>query len=1096
MTPIKRDIIDNRAVKMGDVLNSYLPGIKHLDVSTGYFDLGGYAMVRDRLEDALGRPGFAFRLLMGANSIKDQTPKTFEEREAAGSAQPDPVEGATPLNTSLAGMGLGNGQDAINGLRAILAMDSVHVRRGRSRFNHSKCYILGNEAAIIGSSNFTRPGLGDADGNARYNYELNASLKQESPIDDVQEWFNDMWEMSDDAKQDLLAVLERSKFGDPPAPFEIYIQMVFEKYKQRFMDSVRAAEDKDAQYDLAPFQTEAVLNAIQIMNHWGGVLISDSVGLGKTHIGLEIIRRKIAERRRVLLVAPRQVLDTVWAPRLEETQFNVQTVGMEEMGRSEFMERIHEYRKIDTIIVDESHGFRNDSVQRHRNMMKLVTVRKRQVVLMSATPYNNSLLDIYHQMLILAGGDERRFADLGIPHMETYFKKIIRQGTARAMLDVQPLLEAVMVRRTREYIRGKYPGAKLGGREIMFPERRYASIHYTMPFGSNIYREVTETILNLHMTPYGLESYNTTLPDEERNKKRGIAYLQHVLLIKRFESSVEAISASLGRMKRLYDAMFHVFDGGHMISRKDLRDLMNRWKRLESSGQEGEDIEERQSEEKMFNHILEKVKSRDQADAASYDMDTIMEHMKQDRKRLETLIGNIDKMRPFDNKLDAVAERILTDGALERDGKKVLIFTEYTDTAKHIHKRLVEKFPQYRVHLLTGSIKRRRRQELIRMFAPVANDAEDAGVKERADILVSTEVLAEGQNLQDCNYVINYDLPWNPVRIVQRIGRLDRLTSEWDVLYSRQCFPEEQLNEQVDLKGIVLSKVKDIRELGLLDIDLLGVGANPKQFAEAESRLNTIAGSDEAAAAKIWRELEAEADFFPKSSYLDILKKYANQEFVNRMSREPLGRRSGILRPGEPPVAVLAYRHGKSDFHTVVYRYDENRAAVVESGEAFKIVLCMEDTATHLPMDKDASSSTSFRHMADIDRLARDAIAERSGQDRVKAERQNREDTDMKKNVKKAMKMGIMSVADADFVLKLVRSGRLRAWYRDIEYLVAEHDRDAVRKLVDTLRQSFGTDDNGGSSAPHAGIKPEDLVLVGTMFATDMSFDAGLYWND
>lgn len=225
--PIRDDIIDNRRTKMGDVVNSYLPAIEHLDVSTGYFDLGGYATVRYQLEDALKRPGFRFRLLMGTNSITDKTPKSFEEsvERITGSAPTDvwanPVEDATPLSSYLAAMNLESGQGTVNGLRSILDKDSVQVRYGKSRFNHSKCYILGEGAAIIGSSNFTRPGFGGVDG-SRYNYELNASVQQNRLVTDVQGWFDDMWEMADDAKQDLIDILKDSKFGDPPKPFQIY----------------------------------------------------------------------------------------------------------------------------------------------------------------------------------------------------------------------------------------------------------------------------------------------------------------------------------------------------------------------------------------------------------------------------------------------------------------------------------------------------------------------------------------------------------------------------------------------------------------------------------------------------------------------------------------------------------------------------------------------------------------------------------------------------------------------------------------------------------------------------------------------------------
>ena len=1100
---IKKDIIDNRRVSMGEVINSYLPDIKHLDVSTGYFDMNGYAMVRDSLERALDRQGFSFRLLMGSDSIIDKTPKSFEDsiKRITGSAPNDlwpvPTEDITPLYASLASLDLDSGLGAINGLRNMLRRDTFQVRCGKSRFNHSKCYILGDEAAIIGSSNFTRPGLGPVDGNKRYNYELNASLKQDTPIVEVQSWFDDMWDMSDDAKQDLISELERSKFGDPPKPFEIYLQMVFEKYKQRFVDSVKAAEDMDEVSDLAPFQTEAVLNAMQMIGDWGGAFISDSVGLGKTHIGLDIIRRKISERRRVLLVAPRQVIETVWKKKLDDTQFNVKIVGMEEMGRSGFAERIHEYSKIDVILIDESHGFRGGDSNRRMNMMKLVTVKDRQTILMSATPYNNTLMDIYHQLLIIAGDDENKFEDLGIPHMHTFFKNIIKQGMERGMSEVQPLLEAVMVRRTRDYIKSKYPDVKLGGRKIKFPKHRYASIRYTTPF-SDIYGEVAETIKSLHMTPYGLRSYDNKLPKEERDKYRGVAYLQNVLLIKRFESSMEAVSISLGRMKRLYDVMFGMLCKNRIVSKKNLSEIMSRWDRLESSGREDGRDDGDPGDEQMFNFILKEMEGYDQVSADDYDMDAIMKHMKVDKERLNTLIGHINRVRSHDKKFEAVADRILVDGALEKDSRKVLLFTEYADTAKYVHKELVRKFPERKVLLLTGNTDKEKRRNIIQAFAPKANGVEDVEAIEQADILVSTEVLAEGQNLQDCNYIINYDLPWNPVRIVQRVGRLDRLTSEWDNLYSRQCFPEDQLNDQVDLKGIVTSKVKDISDLGLLDMDLLGVGANPKQFNETASRLKIIVGSDETAAAEIWQELEAEADILPQSTYLEILKKYANKEFVMRMSRKPLGRRSGIVRHGEPPRAVLAYTHKRTGkFYTALYRYDAHRAEAIVSDEAFKIMSCMENTPAHLPMDTDPASSESFRHMLTIDRLARDAIVAWSGQDRIaRVGQRSRDDIDMNRIIKKAAKSGLISDEDGEFVSDLLRRGKLKPWYDWMKDLDDELDRNAAKELVNTLRRNFRTKRKSENSMHSASLDSRDLVLVGTMFVTDEQFVPGLYWSE
>ena len=1098
--PILDDIIDNRKIRMGDVINSYLPTIEHLDISTGYFDMNGYAIVRDQLESRLSDSNFKFRLLMGVNSISDKTPKNFEDLvtqnidDKQHQLWSDPHDDITPLDVSIADMDLkADSHDAVAGLRQILQKDTVQIRCGKSRFNHAKCYILGRQSALIGSSNFTQPGLGSIDKHKRYNYELNASIRSKAVTDDAQDWFDDMWNMSDDVKQDVIDALERSKFGDPAKPLDVYLQMVFEKFKQRFIDNVKASEDTNAASELAPFQTEAVLNAMDMMRNWNGALVSDSVGLGKTHIGLDIIQRKIAERKRVMLVAPRQVLDTVWIPKIRDALFKVEMVGMEEIGRKEFAEKIHEYRKVDVIVIDESHGFRNANANRHINMMKLVTVKDREVVLMSATPYNNTLLDIYHQVLIMTGGDKHKFTDLEIPDMEAYFKEIVRQGTKSAMDRAQPLLETIMVRRTRDYIKEKHPNAQIGGHKIQFPKRNYGQIHYEMPF-HGIYKEVTETIMELHMTPYGLEYYNMTLSEEERDRRWGTAHLQNILLIKRFESSIEAVRTSLDRMRRLYEVMLGIFNRNKVVVRKDLNKIVTQWNQIESSGSEDEGGST-QTDEQMFEYIIQEMGNYEQVNSQDYDMKMILRHMKHDMEKLDVLIDHIDEMRPFDKKFDAVADRILSDGALEKDGKKVLLFTEYTDTAKYVYKRIQEKFPKSRVLLLTGNTGKKTRVEFVQMFAPKANGADEAGVTKRADILVSTEVLSEGQNLQDCNYIINYDLPWNPVRIVQRIGRLDRLTSEWDVLHSLQCFPDANLTEQVDITGKVRSKVKDISNLGLLDADLLGVRANPKQFTDSMSGLKIIMGTDHAAATEVWKTIELEADLFPKFTYLDILKKYASKEFVNRMIHEPMGRRSGILRPGATPCAVLAYRHGKSDFYTVLYKYDEDKAEVIKFNEAFKIIDCSEDTQSHLPMDTD-NKSNSFKHMVRIDNLARTAIVERSGQDVIsKINKPNIDEKNMKETIKNTMRRGLLSEEDAEFIHNLMKRGKLSPWYKDLEDFVDDMDKQAAQRFVTELRKNFNLQDKNNKFNHTLQINRDDLKLIGTLFVMDKKFDPGIHWS-
>ena len=155
-----------------------------------------------------------------------------------------------------------------------------------------------------------------------------------------------------------------------------------------------------------------------------------------------------------------------------------------------------------------------------------------------------------------------------------------------------------------------------------------------------------------------------------------------------------------------------------------------------------------------------------------------------------------------DKKLEAVRDMILKDRALDSESRKVLIFTEYTTTARYLLHEIKKSFPGKETELITGDTKPDVRSRYIERFAPDSNLADDQRLEgKEIDILISTEVLAEGQNLQDCNYVINYDLPWNPMRIVQRIGRIDRLTSKYDTVRSRACYPDKELDGILKLMG-------------------------------------------------------------------------------------------------------------------------------------------------------------------------------------------------------------------------------------------------------------------------------------------------------
>ena len=1076
------DIIDNRAHHMADVLNMNLDRVGFLDVSSGYFEVSGYGAVREALERAVARPSFTFRLLLGKDAIRPPAFDTFEEYRRYASTIPETVK------SSLEGEDLGGGRMGdIMGLIRLLRRDNVQVRLGRSRFNHAKCYILGQEGAVIGSSNFTGAGLSGND-------ELNAGIFVTSTWKKVRNWYERMWDGARDAKAEMLQVLEQSKFGVPATPYEVYLKILFEKYK-RMLTAMEGMDD-EASPELPKFQQDAVSVLLQTIDERGGAMLADSTGLGKTHIGLEVMRRKKAEKRKVLLIAPAQVRDTVWADRLEELQLNSNrmTVGIEALGRRDF--DVFKYRKYDFVVIDESQNFRARTTGRRQNLMKLLSLGPRkQVLLLSATPVNNSIMDLYYQVSIITGERDEHFADIGIPNLYEYLRKAAGHKIDEGLENIQLLLDTIMVRRTRTFIREAYPDATLGGRPVTFPERVYQPIRYGLTdlFG-NVYQDLLNTINSLHMTPYGIERYNRNLTDEEKRRHAVLAHLQVILLLKRFESSANAVTISIRNKIALFEYFGRLLGENRIVSPKDLNRLMLRWNAREMDG----DSDESEPDDEQF---MDEIRGLPLKGAGEYDVDLMRRHVKSDLGHLRRYRDSLAGLKKFDRKADAVAETILRDKALETGGHKVLVFTEYTATATYLRDYLKDKFEGSNVALITGAMKRSERPKLLRAFSPVANASEEGEPPEKEiDILVSTEVLSEGQNLQDCNYVVNYDLPWNPMRLVQRIGRVDRLTSTHPTVHSRECFPDAELDDLLNLVGKLMEKIGDINETVGLDADLLGQEASPKNFqGTTAARLRVLAGEGDST--QVTGALERESDLMPTLSPINEISRHIRRTGVMKMEEFPMGRRTG--KAGEGRKAVLAYlrERPRRTFYSVVFDYAKGGAKVVDDMEAIKLARCAEDEATYLPMDA-GGDAESFRQLLEVDAAAREAITLRNSEDnRIAADLRARPKKNemtveaVRSAIVRGMEGGGVTVEDLDEVDAVLDSADLRQWAPDLERLLAEYEAGGDAKRLVSVLKRLGRDigAEGEREDAMAEGEPGRLALVGAAFITGGKDDvAGL----
>lgn len=1060
---------------MASVLNANIPKLKTFDASTGYLDIPGFMLIAESMLTRIEKADLKVRLLVGTDLLAKQ--ESFETvRE-----EPTLVQS---LNQEELGEKVFGGAGK---LLKFIGSNNVEIKKTNGRFNHSKCYFI-NDGVLVGSSNLTGKGL-------EGNYELNAGVYGSSNINEAGEWFENVWKISHDAKKDIERMILESKFGRPARPYDVYMKMLFETYRDILKTSEKITISNKK---LADFQQDAVKACLHIISKHNGAIIADATGLGKTNMAIEIIRQKLFENKRVLVIAPAQILKTVWDNALREEGLpRLDRLSSESIGTDKFLTDPKKYSRIDFVVVDESHGFRSKSAKKRINLMEMLGVgRRKQVLLMTATPINNSVMDLYYQLSLITNGREDFFWDkVGIPHLEQHMKSAKDLDTVHLGLEkIQLLLDQIMVRRTRTYIERAFPNGKINGKKIQFPKHEYKKIDYRMGEEyEGIFSDMLKNIEALNMAPYKIDYYDRSLVEEERDDAQHRGRMQKSLIFKRFESSKAAMSVSIENRLKLYNHVYENAEKGRMVKLAEFRKLITKYRPSEISEDDGD---EDSTSEKQFESSL--LSLQNEQFPANFDKSAFMEDLEADLKILNTMKEDLSRVLG-DAKLDAVLECLKNDDALNTQSKKVLIFTEFTTTAnylkKHIGEWISKKYPGKRVSLMTGDLDADARQKIIKEFAPKSNTVEeDDAVKEETDILVSTEVLSEGQNLQDCNYVLNYDLPWNPMRIVQRIGRVDRLTSAYPTIRTRACFPTQELDDILKLIHKIYGKIRVADAVVGNDGNLLGEESTERQFSGGlTSDLKVLAGIEDGDQREVLERLQADSDMMPDSPFLE-LQAHANNIGFEGMEEYPIGRRSGKV--GSEKKVVLAYREKvRERVHYVIYDYKTGKAETSDGDETkfIQAARCTPSTEIYLPKDSEGYYE-SFIELVRIDRLSRDSVIEkisRVGEHsrklmQSKRTKNERIVTDMKTIIIKALRSGMITSERSDHLVKLFGSGHVNAWihkFRDIkiDYDMDGNSLEAVKKMEErseSMRITNRSEDIQESVPDNS----RDLNLVGAIF--------------
>lgn len=701
---------------------------------------------------------------------------------------------------------------------------------------HAKLYIMSflegdrdKGRVITGSSNFTQAGLVD-------NLEFNVELKNRSDYDFAKEKFEKLWKIAVDVSDKYIETIQkRTWLNDTISPYELYLKFLYEYFR----DDLGRSEEVLFQYVPQEFkkleyQEQAVLNAKKILLEYGGVFISDVVGLGKTYVSAMLAGQLDG---RTLVIAPPVLLEKTNPGSWQNvfSDFRI-AADFESLGKLEQLAKrgTHKYKNI---FIDEAHRFRTESNVTYETLARIC--RGKRVVLVTATPYNNSPKDILSQIKLFQKG--KRSTIPNVSNLESFFNGLDRKiknldrmedrdeyiKVTKANADEirTKVLKYLMVRRTRSEI-VEYFGKDLEKQGMKFPEVEDPEpVYYELNEREDeIFNKTVELITQkfkyARYTP--MLYYKGKIDQLEEQGQRNMGRFMKILLVKRLESSFYAFRNTVDRFIKSYELFLRELEKGQVyVSAKHIYKIF-------------ELIEN--DDEKAIQKLIEEDK------AAKYDAGNFKKDFKED---LESDLGTLREIKSLwqeirrDPKMLKFISRLKSSKILKEN--KLIVFTESKETADYLTLEL-EKGIGETILEFTGGSHRSMREKVIENF-----DARAQFPKDDYRVLVATEVLSEGVNLHRSNVVINYDIPWNPTRLMQRVGRINRVDTTFDKVYTLNFFPTKQSNNQLKLKEAAEAKIHAFISLLGADARLLTEGEAVESH-ELFNRLiskKTITGEDE-----------------------------------------------------------------------------------------------------------------------------------------------------------------------------------------------------------------------------------------------------------
>ncbi|HWC23848.1 MAG TPA: helicase-related protein [Flexivirga sp.] len=768
--------------------------------------------------------------------------------------------------------------------------------RSNSTGNPMQQFAAVDERAVYSPlQGFTTADLGYQRGNAVSNM---VQRVDETPLTtQYVELFDQIWHNSAQVTDVTEAVRQHiaSVYAEN-SPARIYFLILYNLFAE-FLDDINedvlpndrtGYQDTKVWQALYNFQRDAATGIINKLETYNGCILADSVGLGKTFTALAVIKYYELRNKSVLVLCPKKLAEnwTNYNANLTTNifgsdRFNYDVLAHTDLSRTKGeslglrLDRIN-WGNYDLVVIDESHNFRNadyaeEKESRYQRLMRQVIREgvKTKVLMLSATPVNNRFNDLKNQLQLAYEGEEDKLS--GELKISTTIDEVFRDAqrvfnewskldaeertTDRILqmldFDFFELLDAVTIARSRKHIQAFYDTSEVGAFPDRLPPRSIRaqlSDQSSVPTFNQIFDQLQALTLAVY-TPLAYvfpsrrakyeDLFNVTAGTARSNlgqggREQGLKKLMTVNLLKRLESSVEAFRLTLARVESAVDATLSRI-ASHADSLTDLD--------VSSTGCDLDDDDELDLESLSFG---EKIR----IDVKDIDVDSWQRDLWNDRETLRELLDEMVKITPdHDSKLQALKQLIADKAAhpINAGNRKVLIFSAFADTAEYLYRELAPALSAADIEaaLITGGNTVRTTlgtgydfQQILTLFSPKSKQRHLTMPTATGDldVLIGTDVISEGQNLQDCDFLVNYDIHWNPVRIIQRFGRIDRIGSTNAVIQLVNFWPDISLDEYINLKERVESRMVIADLAGTADDNVLTLQGSDAAFRKEQLR--------------------------------------------------------------------------------------------------------------------------------------------------------------------------------------------------------------------------------------------------------------------